>query len=208
MTLPSTVDLINLNIQTALRAQAITVSGLTNSLPVFSDGSKALVSKTAQEARAAILPTQTTHSGKYLGTDGLDVSWNNFSSLIDMIYPVGAIYISTLSTNPATLFGFGTWEAFGEGKVLVGLDSGDEDFDTVEETGGAKTHQLTEAEMPAHTHPPPGSRNFITNTEGGTAANVGTGEYLSIDTPVSTGGDGAHNNLQPFVVVYVFKRTA
>jgi len=55
------------------------------------------------------------------------------------VYPVGSIYTSVVSTNPATLFGMGTWSAIGAGRVLVGIDSGDTDFDTVEETGGAKT---------------------------------------------------------------------
>jgi microcystin-dependent protein len=55
--------------------------------------------------------------------------------------------------------GFGTWAAFGAGRVLVGLDAGDVDFDTVEETGGAKTHTLTVDEMPSHTHTQAGSDN-------------------------------------------------
>jgi hypothetical protein len=54
-------------------------------------------------------------------------------------FPVGAVFIAVVSTSPATLLGYGTWSAFGAGRVLVGLDSGDTDFDTVEETGGAKT---------------------------------------------------------------------
>lgn len=54
-------------------------------------------------------------------------------------FPVGSVFISVVSTNPGTLLGYGTWAAFGAGKVLIGLDSGDTDFDTVEETGGAKT---------------------------------------------------------------------
>jgi hypothetical protein len=69
-------------------------------------------------------------------------------------WPIGSVFISVVSTNPATLLGLGTWSAIGAGRVLVGLDSGDTDFDTVEETGGAKTvasagSNATEA---AHTH--------------------------------------------------------
>lgn len=54
------------------------------------------------------------------------------------VYPVGCIYTTTTSANPATVFGFGTWAAFGTGRVLVGFDAGQTEFDTVEETGGAK----------------------------------------------------------------------
>ena len=84
-------------------------------------------------------------------------------------FPVGSVFIAVVSTNPATLLGYGTWSAFGAGKVLVGLDAGDPDFDTVEETGGAKTkaisahggtavdghasHTHTYTEVPNHVHP-------------------------------------------------------
>ena len=64
------------------------------------------------------------------------------------MYPVGAIYVSTVATNPNTLFGFGTWTTFGAGRVLVSLDTGDTDFDVASETGGSKTHTLTAAEIP------------------------------------------------------------
>ena len=63
-------------------------------------------------------------------------------------YPVGSIYMNaTVATNPATLLGFGTWVAFGAGKVPVGLEAADSDFDTVEETGGTK-----DAIIPTHNH--------------------------------------------------------
>lgn len=96
-------------------------------------------------------------SGGYalLGDDGKILPENMPASLggqAGEAFPVGAVFISVVSTDPATLLGYGTWQAFGAGRVLVGLDSGDTDFDTVEETGGAKTVTLTEAQIPSHTH--------------------------------------------------------
>lgn len=131
------------------------------------------------------------------------------SSVLNAIYPVGSVYTNaTDSTNPSTLLGFGTWVAFGAGKVPVGIDSGDTDFDTAEETGGAKTHTLTTSEIPAHTH------TYSESSEGPPAEGVGAG----YDPPTavgrqeadsgSTGGGQAHNNLQPYIVVYMWKRTA
>lgn len=122
-------------------------------------------------------------------------------------FPVGSVFISVVSTNPATLLGYGTWSAFGAGRVLVGLDSGDTDFDVVEETGGAKTHTLTSTEMPAHVHgelaPTSASGGSLrfgvdTNASGSVAAGLNT---------ASAGSGGAHNNVQPYIVVYMWKRT-
>ena len=69
-------------------------------------------------------------------------------------FPVGSVFIAVVSTDPATLLGYGTWSAFGAGRVMVGLNSGDADFDTAEETGGAKTVASagTNAGEAAHTH--------------------------------------------------------
>lgn len=124
-------------------------------------------------------------------------------NILPYVYPVGTIYTSVVATNPATVFGFGTWVAFGAGKVLVGLDAGQTEFDTVEETGGAKTHTLTEAEMPAHTHTYNNSLGTAPNGRGDTGNSLNTGIATG-----STGGGTAHNNLQPYIVVYFFKRTA
>jgi len=120
-------------------------------------------------------------------------------------YPVGSIYLNaSVSTNPATLLGFGTWVAFGAGRVPIGLDSGDTDFDTVEETGGSKTHTLTEAEMPSHTHNIPNNR-VPQGSSGTGAARLYDGTYTKDTDP--TGGDGAHTIVQPYIVVYMWKRT-
>lgn len=123
-------------------------------------------------------------------------------------WPVGSVFISVVSTSPATLLGGGTWVAFGTGRVLVGIDAGQTEFDTVEETGGAKTHTLTAAEMPAHVH----AENAPSSAAGGTLkfgidTNASGIQAAGLDT-ASAGSGGAHNNLQPYVVVYMFKRTA
>lgn len=135
---------------------------------------------------------------------------------LDDVYPVGSVYISVDSTSPATLFG-GTWVEFGAGKVMVGRDASDADFDTAEETGGEKTHTLTVTEMPSHNHSVAASHRHTVGVGTGadtSAARAGGPQsttfysgYASI-TINSTGGDGAHNNLQPYIVVYMWKRTA
>lgn len=127
-------------------------------------------------------------------------------SLLDA-YPVGSVYISVLSTNPSTLFG-GTWVPIGQGKVLVGIDSQDTDFDTLEETGGAKTHTLTTDEMPAHTHDLEYSDQTNMEIFGSSERTISEidGTNLTRAT-TSTGGGNAHNNLQPYLVVSMWKRT-
>mgnify|MGYP003677561061 CR=1 FL=1 len=119
-------------------------------------------------------------------------------------YPVGAVYISTVFTPPALLFG-GTWDVFGAGRALVSLDASDTDFDTAEETIGAKTHTLTTDEIPSHTH---SISNFEDPTgTGSTGSANGASSFSTVNTN-ATGGGSAHNNIQPSIVVYMWKRTA
>jgi hypothetical protein len=130
------------------------------------------------------------------------------TSILQSMFPIGSIYTNAnVSTNPATLLGFGTWTAFGAGRVLVGLNGSDTDFDVAEETGGTKTHTLTVDEIPSHRH----NEHMAVNTTGELEGNDGwrsaTQEYDSSYTSY-VGGGGAHNNLQPYIVVYFWKRTA
>jgi len=140
-----------------------------------------------------------------------DTKQVTMAQVLGLVYPIGSYYFNgAVSTDPATLLGFGTWVAVA-GKVLVGLDSGQTEFDTLLETGGAKTHTLVSAEMPAHTHgPPTGGDGFVHGGSGGAAASIAqTGASFRVQTPTaSTGGDGAHNNLQPYEVVRMWRRTA
>lgn len=119
------------------------------------------------------------------------------------VWPVGSIFISVVSTNPGTLLGIGTWTAFGTGRALVGIDTGQTEFDTVEETGGAKTHTLSTSEIPSHTH----TRTY-SGAAGGTTNQAPGGASAGTVNTGATGGGGAHNNLQPYIVVYMWKRTA
>lgn len=129
---------------------------------------------------------------------------DNLAAMIKALYPIGSIYSSTVSTNPATLFGFGTWVAFAAGRVLVGVGTSDQAF-AAAATGGESNHVLTTPEMPAHTHQQLlGGTVHNYNIAGG--AGIGGDANNSLTT--STGGGGAHNNLQPYVVVYMWNRTA
>lgn len=142
------------------------------------------------------------------------------------LMPIGFIYESTNPTSPAELFGFGTWVPFGVGRVPVGVDAGDADFDTVKETGGAKTVTLTEAQLPAHTHTvtDPGHTHVQGAASTATGGLVGSTPDASTNSRVNSGystssgttgitlgntGSGeAHSNLPPYITRYAWERTA
>jgi len=183
------------------------------------------------------------------GTNTTQVATTAFvQAALQALHPVGSIYINaTNSTNPGTLLGFGTWTAFGAGRVPVGFDAGNPLFDTAEETGGS-----ADAITVSHTHTAtttitdPGHDHFMFTASGSnTSANgavpmvknmgggAGTGntnfEYnlcLGSGTPdqgltnsettgitaattvASTGSSGTNANYQPYITVYMWKRTA
>lgn len=137
-------------------------------------------------------------------------TWTPWVALgLDQFYPVGAIYQSTVATDPATFMG-GSWQRFGQGRVLVGVDEGDGDFNAANKIGGSKTHTLTAQEMPSHSHRLKNDGKFV-GSGGGTGAGAGIrtgGEgYVLDDTTAVQGGNQPHNNLQPYVTVYMWQRT-
>ena len=142
---------------------------------------------------------------------------------LQSLYPVGSIYINaTSSTNPGTLLGFGTWVAFGAGRVTVGLDSGNALFDTAEETGGSAdaivvshTHTATVTD-PGHLHSINGLGGWYTGGEPGSYVGGGSSRVNNTNSNTTgitvsnstTGSSGTNANLQPYIVVRMWKRTA
>ena len=142
------------------------------------------------------------------------------------IYPVGSIYTNaSVATNPGTLLGFGTWTAFGAGRVAVGFDATNTLFDTAEETGGSAnavvvthTHTATSTVTdPGHFHSyEQPSNTFIQGAIGGTGLtnkfSGSTGSKttgITVATTNSTeGSSGTNANYQPYITVYMWKRTA
>lgn len=159
--------------------------------------------------------------------------------LLNVVYPVGSIYISVNNTNPSQLFG-GTWAAFGTGRALVGVDASQAEFNSAEKQGGEKTHTLTTQELASHNH---GSvtlkglvqfrdinssdSSLVLSASGIvsksypewsgshaalTLASKANYKYNRLDINAthehsSAGGGAAHNNLQPYITVYMWKRT-
>ena len=96
-----------------------------------------------------------------LGIDGVPLEEyldQRFQSMLGKMYPVGSIYFSVKNENPSSKFG-GTWVSWGSGRVPVGVNSSDGNFNSVEKTGGASTVTLTTAQIPKHTHSVSGYTN-------------------------------------------------
>lgn len=192
-------------------------------------------------------PTLGDAAAKNVGTGAGDVAAGNHTHPGGSeAFPIGSVFIAVVSTDPATLLGYGTWAAFAAGRMLIGRDAGDTDFDTAEETGGEKTHTLTESEMPSHTHiqdahthtqnshnhtqdphqhgmaegTTDGSGSFMDRSNAAAATTAVTDNATATNqaatavnqnataTNQETGGDAPHNNMPPFIVVYMWKRTA
>jgi len=164
---------------------------------------------TAQASKAVTADANIDITGvRNLTCTGTITIGSNTATTLQAVYPVGSIYINAaVTTNPATLLGFGTWTAFGTGRVIVGYNASDTDFDALQETGGAKTHTLTTAEMPSHTHTSSLRGNGEDELQNIPSASDNTDPSLTMTT-AATGGGGAHNNVQPYIVAYMWRRTA
>jgi hypothetical protein len=206
------------------------VDGTTGTLSVARGGTG---TTTATGTGSVVLSASPTFTGTpaaptaSLGTNTTQLATTAFvTAALQAVYPVGSIYINaTSSTNPATLLGFGTWEAFGAGRMMVGLNASDALFDTAEETGGSKdaivvshTHTATSTVTdPGHTH----SANQLGTAipfgygtgsdalgRGGTTTGSATTGITVATTNASTGSSGTNANLPPYIVVRMWKRTA
>lgn len=131
--------------------------------------------------------------------------------LLDYIYPVGSIYMSVNNVSPQDFIG-GTWVSWGKGRVPVGVDTTDSSFNTVEKTGGEKRHTLSLGEMPSHEHRDASWRCY---DAGGWADRYGvqSGNFYTAITigdtyTMGAGGSQSHNNLQPYITCYMWKRTS
>jgi hypothetical protein len=224
----------------------VQAQNLTGTLAIANGGTGQV---TANAAFNALAPSQGSANGKYLKSNGTDTSWDQvdistgditgtlaianggtgvttLTALGNLFYPVGSIYTSTVSTNPGTSLGFGTWTAFGAGRVLIGNGGG---F-SAGATGGSAdaivvshTHTGTTASAGTHSHGSAGLGNFLMGQAGsGTQGWTQGAAYSSVNSYSTTGSAGAHDhtfttdssgssgtnaNLQPYVVVYMWQRT-
>jgi hypothetical protein len=183
------------------------------------------------------IPSNSVATTQAFGNNSTFLATTAFvQAALSAMYPVGSIYTNaTVSTNPATLLGFGTWAAFAAGRVMVGLDGTNAAFDTLGETGGsadsvtvAHTHTATSTVTdPGHVHtlqdstarkitaPAGGAIGGGTNTPAAapsgndfiTAISATTGVTVAT-TVASTGSSGTNANLPPYITVYMWKRTA
>jgi hypothetical protein len=178
----------------------------------FTVGGNLIVTGTSTLTGNATAPTQSSsdNSTKVATTAFVQAG-------LALLYPIGSIYSSTVSTNPNTLFGFGTWVAYGAGRVLIGNGGG---F-TAGATGGSAdaivvshTHTATVTD-PGHLHTVPyaagdaiGGSGAVPAYRGSGTSNTATAVTGITVANSTTGSSGTNANLQPYVVVYMWNRTA
>ena len=137
------------------------------------------------------------------GFNATELNGKTAAEIMLTLYPVGAVYISVNSTSPASLFG-GTWEQL-QDRFLLAAGS----TYSAGSTGGEATHTLTVDEMPSHSH----TINRYTSSVGSTGTGFSREQNVAISKdnqygPHSTGGDLPHNNMPPYLAVYMWKRVS
>ena len=234
----STADVAWDKADTAL-GQARIATAAANTASVTATEAETIARAASENASSAVLSANSAKSAAEAAEAKVDAV---IQAAAQLMYPVGSIYMSVVATNPSQLFG-GTWEAWGAGRVPVGVNASDPNFSEVEKTGGESTHRLTTSEMPAHNHAgtyktteqvlgalvQETPRDALVGTEShevtyktnSTATNTGEisgdrgqdiGQYIYEVTAEHgvpyNGGSAAHNNLQPYIVCYMWKRIA
>ena len=133
----------------------------------------------------------------------------SLENALNHIYPIGSIFITTVNQDPSPYLG-GTWESFGAGRVLVGFDSSQTEFNTIGKTGGSKYLQSHNHTITRNGNT---SNHFMvdtgrTNQWGSPVYNVTGNTYTAQPTAITVNntGQGNSQNLQPYIVVYMFKR--
>jgi hypothetical protein len=127
---------------------------------------------------------------------------------VSACWPIGSVFTSVVSTNPATLLGFGTWSSIASGRVLVGLDANDADFNTVEKEGGNKTVQSSAQTFAGDVNTTAAANTGATQ-RGSTTSTLALKAHTHTVTPTGTNTPGAATSVvQPYFVVYFWKRTA
>ena len=250
------------------QANSVTPDGGGNAVPIpitshiapngADDNDKVLVADASKDVgwKVAKITADNLEGGRVAqatNADNVLVSTDTYKPLVDalleLIYPIGSIYMSVKDTNPADFLG-GTWERWGQGRVPVGVNEDDTIFEKAGNTGGEQKHQLTTNEMPNHRHrgqyahtetytdhaqkptDPPAQvieveqgtrevevqynvvKDTLSTTTLHTSGSGPTNDIFYTYKVTSTygvaddGGDIPHNNLQPYITCYMWKRTA
>lgn len=140
------------------------------------------------------------------------------NSLANLFFPIKKVVIFNDNDDHSNYLGF-TWERIASGKMLVGIDSADTDFNTIGKTGGEKEHTLTINEMPAHSHKLQGNTNVVFDESSiypyllasakrgyANGDSVVLGDGYTINDTTNTGGGQSHNNMPPYQVVALWQR--